>query len=85
VKIVREYRLRKELVGNQTCYITKGAEVVGIEDLGYNEVALFAICDSVESTTDLRTFRLCNTYETIYDNAIAYVGRAGALHVLEIL
>ena len=85
MKTIREYRLRKELVGNQTCYITKDAEVVGIEDLDYNEVALFALCDSIESATDLRTFRLCTTYETVYDDTVAYIGHIGTLHILEIL
>ena len=85
MKTIREYRLRKELVGNQTCYITKDAEIVGVEDLGYDEVALFALCDAVEISTDLRTFRICHTYENIYDNSIRYVGHVCTQHIIEIL
>jgi hypothetical protein len=85
VKKIREYRIKKDIVGDQTCYITKGAEIVSVVDLGYDEVALFALCDAIEISTDLRTFRICNTYDNIYDNSIKYVGHICTQHIIEIL
>ena len=86
MKVIKEYRLKKDIIATQTLYINKGAEIVSLVDMGYNELALFTLCDPLSTDTDLRTFRVCPTYATIYDNDIRYVGSFELnQHVIEVL
>ena len=86
MKIIKEYRIKKDIITAQTLYINKGAEIVSLVDLGYNELAILTICDPLSTDTDLRTFKVCTTYATIYDNNVKYVGNFELnQHVIEIL
>jgi hypothetical protein len=84
MKTLKEYRLKKDIITSQTFYITKGAEIVNLVDLDF-DLALIALCDSTSNEADLRTFRVCSLYETIYDSNIKYIGNFGTQHVIEIL
>lgn len=84
MKTLREYRLKKDIITPQTFYITRGADVVNLIDLDL-DLSLIVLCDSVNSESDLRTFRVCSLYETIYDDNIKYIGSFGNQHVVEIL
>ena len=86
MKIIKEYRIKKDIITPQTLYINKGADIVSLVDLGYNELAIFTLCDPLSADTDLRTFKVCQTYATIYDNNIKYIGNFELnQHVVEIL
>ena len=86
MKIIKEYRLKKNVIATQTLYINKGAEIVSLVDTGYDEFAIFTLCDTLSTDTDLRTFKVCPTYATIYDNNIKYIGNFELnQHVIEIL
>lgn len=84
MKTIKEYRIKKDIITPQTFYITKGAEVVNLIDLD-SDLALIVVCDSISRESDLRTFRVCSLYETIYDDSIKYIGNFGTQHVIEIL
>jgi hypothetical protein len=84
MKTLKEYRLKKDLIAPQTLYITKGARVVNLIDLGF-DLSLIILCSSTETNTDLRTFKVCNLYEVIYYDNIEYVGNFDEGHVIEIL
>lgn len=84
MKTIKEYRLRKDIITPQTFYITKGAKIVNLIDLGF-DLSLIVVCDSTENETDLRTFKVCSLYETIYESDIEYIGNFATQHVIEIL
>ena len=84
MKTIKEYRLKKDVITPQTFYITKGAEVVNAIDLDF-DLALIVLCDATSIESDLRTFRVCSLYETIYDDNIKYICNFGTQHVVEIL
>lgn len=84
MKIIKEYRLKKEIITTQTFYITKNADVVGTADFDF-DIGLFVICDATTAETDLRTFKICYSYETIYEDNIKYIGTVGTQHIIEIL
>lgn len=84
MKTLKEYRIKKDIITPQTVYVTRGAEVVNLIDLGF-DLSLIVLCDSTSSVSDLRTFRVCSLYETIYDDNIKYIGSFGSQHVIEIL
>ena len=84
MKTIKVYRLKKDVFTPQTVYITKGAEVVNLIDLDF-DLGLIVVCDSTSSESDLRTFKVCDTFTTIYDDRIKYIGNFGAQHVIEIL
>ena len=84
MKTIKEYRLNKDLITPQTLYITKDACIVNLVDLDF-DLALITISDYTEQATELRTFKICNTYEPIYEDNIKYIGSFGTQHVIEIL
>ena len=85
MKVIKDYRLKKDDITPQPLYITKGAEIVNILELDSLELALFVLCDKSESNTELRTFQVYDTWSTIYEDNIVYVGSIGTRHVIEIL
>ena len=85
MKIIKEYRLRKDLITPQTLYITKNAEIVNIVDIDDFDVALIAVCDALEQSTDLRTFQIHASYTNIYENDFKYIGAFKSQHIIEIL
>ena len=85
MKTIKEYRIKKDIITPQTVYITKGASVVKLLDLGYNELALFVLCDPLQNDSDLRTFKICSTHETLYTDAVCYIGTFDNQHVIELL
>ena len=85
MKTIKDYRLKKDCVTTQTLYITSGAEIVNIVDLDF-DVALIVVSTVPEVTTELRTFKLCDSHEYIYHDNIKYLGvTKDNQHVIEIL
>ncbi len=84
MKVLREYAIKKAAVGPQTLYITKGSEVVAVKYDEYS-ISLIVLCNAIERDTDLRTFRVVHSYETLFDDAIKYIGNCGTQHVVEII
>jgi hypothetical protein len=84
MKTLKEYRLKKDIVAPQTIYITRGADIVNLIDLDF-DLALIVLCDSTEIATNLRTFKVCDLYATIFDDNIKYIGNFKNQHVIEIL
>ena len=84
MKTLKQYNIKKDLITPQTCYITRGAEIVSLLDLGF-DLALVALCDITETNLDLRTFKICSSFESIYEDNIRYIGNFGEQHVIEIL
>ena len=84
MKHIKEYRLQKDTIAPQTAYITKGADIVNLIDLGF-DVALIVVCNYPEMQTELRTFKVCNLTEILYEDNIRYIGNFGEQHLVEIL
>jgi hypothetical protein len=84
LKVVKEYKLKKDLITPQSLYITKGAKIVSVtEDYDF---VLFALCDYTEVNTELRTFQIYFTHANIYNDNIRYIGYCGNnQHIVEIL
>ena len=84
MRTIKEYHIDKDKIIPQTIYATKNAEVVNVVLTDF-DLDIITLCDSTETSTDLRTFKICNVGEIIYDNNIRYVGNFGTQHVIEIL
>lgn len=84
MKLLKEYRLNKATTAVQTLHIVKGAKIVNLVDFGF-DIALIALCDLIDASTDLRSFKVCNTSETIYYDNVDYIGNFGEQHVIELL
>ena len=86
MKTIKEYLLDKKCVTPQTAYLTRNAEVVGVQDT-LKGLVLLAVVDPTETLTDLRTFKVCSIEETIYADNLKYIGNfqsiVGVQHVVE--
>jgi hypothetical protein len=72
--IVKEYRLEKKNIEQQTLYITKDADIVGFRDAG-TYIALIAVTDFAETHTSLRTFKIYSADSPIYhEGRLKYIG-----------
>lgn len=88
MKMFKEYPLEKLSLAPQTIYLPKGAEVVSVQDTSLG-LMLYALINSAEIATDIRTFKICNTSENFYSNDVKYIGsikaELGTCHIVELL
>jgi hypothetical protein len=73
VKSIKEYLLDCTAVEPQIIYIPCGAEVVGINNTDCG-LMLIVIVDTLETGSELRTFKVCSKNETIYKETLKYIG-----------
>jgi hypothetical protein len=87
MRAIKEYIIDQKVVEPQTLYMVRGAEVVGLID-GDSNVKIVTVIDPTESISDLRTFKICTTTDTIYSDNITYVGNFlsafGTKYVIEV-
>ncbi len=84
MKVIKDYHIDKNKITPQTIYVTKEASIVSVADNGF-DFALTAMCNAHEIATDLRTFKIYCTNETIYEDNIRYIGTVSDKHIIEIL
>jgi hypothetical protein len=84
VKVLKDYHIAKDNIASQTLYITKNASIVAVADNDF-DFTIVALCPAHELDTELRTFKVYSTYETIYEDNIQYLGTIGNQHIIEIL
>ena len=77
MKVIKKYFIKKDTPASQTVYITKNAEIVNVIDTEY-AFSLIALCDSLETMADLRTFKVVDTNITIFEDNISYLGAQAA-------
>ena len=88
MKMFKEYPLEKLTLAPQTLYLPKGAEVVSVQDTSLG-LMLYALTNPAEMSTDIRTFKICNTSENFFSTNVKYIGSIksdlGIYHVVELL
>ena len=84
----KNYLLDKKCFTPQTLYLPTCTDIVAIRDTD-NGLMLLATITPSTTTTELRTFKICANDESIYADAIKYVGSfdtsIGTRHVVEII
>lgn len=84
---IKEYLLDSKCVTRQTIYLPKNAKIVDVQETP-NGLMLFAVVNPVETSNDLRIFKICTLNETLYEDSIEYIGNfvsiTGLKHVIEV-
>ena len=88
MRIIKEFLLERHTIAPQTAYLPKDAKVLAVQNTDKG-LMLYALVDPVKFGTDLRTFKICDTSENIYEDNISYIGSYNTdfclRHVIEIL
>jgi hypothetical protein len=74
MKIIREYLLDKESCRVQELYLPIGAEIISVQSDYYRGLRLVALINATASVTELRTFKICEPEDKVWEEAIKYVG-----------
>ena len=86
MKVIKEYLLNKDEISKQTLYLPKKAEIVGVQN--FNDSLRLIVLGSPGEFTTLRTFKVCSSEETIYNDTVKYIGSYlgdyGLRHIVEI-
>lgn len=88
MQVIKEFLLEKHTIAPQTTYLAKDAKVLTVQNTDKG-LMLYALVDPTKFGTDLRTFKICDTSENIYEDNFNYIGSYNTdfclRHVIEIL
>ena len=88
MQMFKNYLLDKKCFTPQTLYLPTSADIVAIRDTDKGLI-LLATITPFTTATELRTFKICANDESIYADAVKYIGSfdtdIGIRHVVEII